>query len=181
MIVNPRKGAALLPHLKEGVSAPKMRMNTRFCSRLKLSRVQNRDYPLLLLEFEPLEIHFFQSIAAIELFNPEGLYLREVQEFPDRLALQDHDGHQYCGVEKSDPWLLAAQTCGAWFLVLYLNLPANETLVRILVIQFPFGHVTRDTGPFLISEPEFRHALEDGTLATKAAAQIPQDQIPTAN
>lgn len=134
--------------------------------------------PVLSLYFEGPN-----SEDAIEMFDPERLYLR-VEPDPMVYGLVDEAGHRYCGVEHSDNWISTAGNLGGFLLTLRTRVPSGHFLARIVLVHYPFGALVLDSGIFPSKDQDLTEALGRGSRFQREVPKIAQrlhDSIPTVN
>lgn len=138
-------------------------------------KVDDRRYPSLTLEFSQ------GDERSLRWFDPDRIYLED--QPGNRFGLVDPEGHRYCGVEKSTPWIEAAEASGIFFLVMQSPIPTEQVLGRILMVKYPFGQILRDTEVFRTGYHDFYLALMDGTLIRKALRGLVTTELlaPTTN
>ena len=136
---------------------------------LTVHHVSGTAFSTMTLEF-PEEQH-----GVIRAFDPERLYLEDVPG--DRYGLVDAMGHRYCGVVKHDEWMEAARDRGLFFLVMQSTLSDGVAVGRVMIVQYPFGHIIKDTEVFQISAWQFATAVLDGQLIRQAIAGADLDHL----
>jgi hypothetical protein len=132
-------------------------------------RVDAQEYSSLTLEFSP------GDERSLRGFDPERVYLED--QPGGKFGMVDPEGHRYCGVEKSVPWIEAAESRGLFFLVMQSPLDEGQVLGRILVVKYPFGQILRDTEIFRTGYRDFSLALMDGSLIRKALRGLADQEI----
>jgi hypothetical protein len=136
---------------------------------LKVLKVGEDKFSTMTLEFPK------GADRTIKSFEPDRLYLEDAPG--DRYGLVDGEGHRYCGIEKHEEWIEAAQDRGLYFLVMQSDHDDGNTTGRILVVQYPFGRVLRDTEVFQTDAQELTLGMLDGRLIQKAIRGIKLQEL----
>lgn len=112
------------------------------------------------------------ALAAVDTFTPERLMLaKEKTDTPsDRLGLTDGN-HVYAELKPQENWINDANTIGFFVMLISAPKPEGGDLGRVLVVQFPFGHILANSGSLSLSHKDLveslSHPLKDNKLNSK--------------
>jgi len=112
--------------------------------------------PVLAMEFDGSS----KAVGIVESFTPDRLMLARStkEEHPNHYGITDGN-HLFSTVEFQDNWINDAGRMGFFVALVAVNTPGDGKLGRILVVQFPFGHILTNSSAMDISHLDLKMAL----------------------